>query len=455
MQNAPWLSAAWAEFGVREKPGPANEPRVVRFFAEAGHGHVKSDATAWCAAFVAAILARSGIQGSGSLLARSYLNWGTPLAQPRPGAIAVLSRGPARWTGHVAFYLGEAGERVFLLGGNQSNAVTVAAFDRKRVLGYRWPASAPQWETARSSGDGRLSAAQDEFRLALAHVLRMEGGYSNDPHDPGGPTNRGITLAVFAKWRGETLDATSRQRLLAELKRISDDEVAAIYEARYWRPACCASLPPGLDLMHFDAAVNHGVGGAARMLQQALEVTVDGVIGPNTRAAARRRPLRVTLDAYGAIRRARYRTLKTFWRFGRGWLRRVDATLEAAAARGGGVQAQSPAKQGTSAKPAVNSTPTTQKGRTMSEQIGNHGDGKWWGHSKTVWGTIITALSTVLPVVGPLIGVDLPVDVVRQIGEQTVLAIQVVGGLAGLLLTLYGRVRASEPITRRNVSLRL
>ena len=82
-------------------------------------------------------------------------------------------------------------------------------------------------------------------------------------------------------------------------------------------------------------------------------------------------------------------------------------------------------------------------------------DGKWWAQSKTIWGALITATATVLPVLGPLIGIDLSGDTIRQAGEQGFAAVQAIVGLFGTLLTIYGRVRASGPLTRRAMSLRL
>ena len=93
----------------------------------------------------------------------------------------------------------------------------------------------------------------------------MEGGYGEDRYDPGRPTNQGITLAVLAAWMGVTLEATNHGELKQALKRISPDTVRKIYLARYWGPpAACAQLPAALALMHFNAAVNHGVRRGAR-----------------------------------------------------------------------------------------------------------------------------------------------------------------------------------------------
>jgi energy-converting hydrogenase Eha subunit A len=66
---------------------------------------------------------------------------------------------------------------------------------------------------------------------------------------------------------------------------------------------------------------------------------------------------------------------------------------------------------------------------------------------------VITTLSTVLPTIGPLIGLDITPEVVRQLGDQAILAVQAVGGLAGTILTVYGRVRATTTLERRQLKL--
>ena len=147
-------------------------------------------------------------------------------------------------------------------------------------------------------------------------------------YDPGGPTNLGITLAVYADWKGVAPDAALKE----ELQSISTATAGAIYAARYWTPADCDDLPPALAFFHFDTAVNHGVTGAIRLLQQAVGTDIDGEMGPLTLAAAVRAPIAETLQAYAEVRRARYRALPHFWRFGRGWLARVDTTLSRALA---------------------------------------------------------------------------------------------------------------------------
>jgi uncharacterized protein (TIGR02594 family) len=432
MDQPAWLAAAWAELGVREIPGDANAPEILRYFRDAGDDNVETEATPWCAAFVGAMLKHAGLQGTGSLLARSYLDWGVALIEGRPGAIAVLSRSDDPTTGHVGFILGETTDKLYLLGGNQGDAVAVASFEKSRLLGFRWPKD----ETETSSA----IAGDPVFAKALTHVLEMEGGYSNDPYDPGGPTNKGITLAVYATFKGQTLDATSRERLISELKSIPDATVATIYRRRYFEPADCLAFTAPLTLMHFDAAVNHGVGAAIQMLQQAAGVTVDGEIGPETLAAIGARNVVDLIETYAEIRRARYRALPHFWRFGRGWLRRVDATL----ALGKSWASADGITRGL-LEPAQNAKGET----TMSDTTTTTDDAKWWAESKTIWGTFITAASTVLPLLAPAIGVALPADIVQTFGDQAISAVQAITGLFGTALAIYGRFGASSVLTLR------
>lgn len=286
------------------------------------------------------------------------------------------------------------------------------------------------------------------FARAFAHVLGVEGGYSEDPYDPGGPTNLGITLAEFARWRKVALGSANFSALKAELRQLSREEAQNIYRANYWDAACCSLLPAGVAVFHFDCAVNQGVAAAARMLQQAASVAVDGVLGPVTIAAARAAASATLLNRYADARRAHYRSLSTFWRFGRGWLSRVDTTLALArtvAADPTFASTQEPSMTDTTNTPQ---TTTTAPG---AQQTG----AKWWGQSMTIWGVIITGLSTVLPVVGPLFGINITAALVQQLGDAVVQFGQAGAGLVGLALTVWGRVRAVQPLVRRDVTLTL
>jgi hypothetical protein len=84
----------------------------------------------------------------------------------------------------------------------------------------------------------------------------------------------------------------------------------------------------------------------------------------------------------------------------------------------------------------------------MTSSLDPGGEGKWWGHSLTIWGTIVTVLSTVLPALAPVTGVDVTGDMIKSVGRDTVEAVQAIGALLGTLMTIYGRVRASQPIQK-------
>ncbi|WP_072387551.1 TIGR02594 family protein [Hyphomicrobium sp. CS1BSMeth3] len=429
MQQPSWMAEAWRELGQSEIRGPAHNPRIVAMFDELGH-HGHGDETAWCAAFVGACLERAGIASTRSLRARSYLGWGGPADPPSVGAIAVLQRGSDPALGHVGFLVGMTGTHVVILGGNQANAVNVSAFDQSLVLGFRQPASSPATDTR-----------GDKFDLALRHVLAMEGGWTDDPHDPGGPTNKGITLAVYARERGIDVTSQTLTELKAALRAIPDDLVRSIYESRYWQPSRCPALRPSLALMHFDASVNHGVGTAARFLQEALGVEIDGEIGPITLGAARTAEPRMALTRYAAIRRQRYRALPHFWRFGRGWLRRVDATLAAA------THLVPP-----SSDPAQTEETPFMTGPTDAPTTKPYAptETKSWWQSMTIWGTVLTAITTVLPLVGVVLGISITPELAEEIGQNIILVIQAAGGLIGTLMALFGRTRATALLQVRS-----
>jgi uncharacterized protein (TIGR02594 family) len=438
MDQPKWLDEAWRELGQRERTGAADNARILAMYREAGHASVAHDEVPWCAAFVGACLSRAGMRGTRSLMARSYASYGEQLSEPRTGAIAVLSRGRDPALGHVGFVVGALDDQLFLLGGNQGDAVSVAAFPLARLVALRWPD-----KTAGSleQGPAPSSSASSLFEAAIAHVLEMEGGYTDDPYDPGGPTNKGILLRELAEWQGVSLDAFNTARLKGELRMISDETVRAIYQARYWRPAGCEALPPALAFIHFDAAVNQGVGTAIRMLQHAVGADADGEIGPLTRAAIMQTPVTKAIANYADIRRRRYRALKHFWRFGRGWLKRVDTTLTRAMALAG---------------EAAPTPRTSSKGvDDMAKEAGKQEQAKWWGQSMTIWGVLVTAASTVIPALAPVIGLELPGELVQDAGGKVADTLQALGGLLGTLMAIAGRLRASQPLQRRALSIRL
>lgn len=145
-----------------------------------------------------------------------------------------------------------------------------------------------------------------------------EGGYSNHPKDPGGPTNHGITLATLRAWRGGV--ATTAD----DVKRLTLAEANAIYVAHYWRPIWGDQLPAGLDYALFDFTINSGASRAVKELQGLLSgVAIDGLMGPKTIAAIATHSVSELIKALCNARMRFLKKLKTWKSFGRGWTYRV------------------------------------------------------------------------------------------------------------------------------------
>src|SRR5579885_3783714 len=159
---------------------------------------------------------------------------------------------------------------------------------------------------------------------SLRRLLAHEGGYTNDPADPGGPTNFGITIFDYRKYVKP--DATA-----ADVRAMKVDEAKAIYRVKYWDAQRCDELPAGVDYAVFDYGVNSGIGRAGRVLRRALGLPEEaGAVTDDVIVAARRADSAVLIEAICAERLRFLRSLKTWPVFGRGWSRRV-ADVKAAA----------------------------------------------------------------------------------------------------------------------------
>ncbi|UYQ70956.1 glycoside hydrolase family 108 protein [Pelagibacterium flavum] len=159
--------------------------------------------------------------------------------------------------------------------------------------------------------------AKTNFASALAGVLVHEGGFVNHPADPGGATNKGITLANFRRY-------VKRGGTVADLKSITDAQVAQVYRKHYWDRVKGDDLPSGIDYAVFDFGVNSGPDRAVKYLQAVLGVKQDGTIGPVTLAAARAANAANVVDRLCDDRMAFLKRLKHWPTFGKGWTRRVD-----------------------------------------------------------------------------------------------------------------------------------
>lgn len=169
------------------------------------------------------------------------------------------------------------------------------------------------------------------WNLAFEHLLQSEGGFTDDPRDPGnklpdgrpGSTNLGVTQAVWEQHIG-------RQVTHDEMKALTPDDVSPLYKKKYWDSIRGDDLPAGIDYLVFDMAVNSGPARAARTLQQCVNSTPDGVIGPATLVAVSNANLEKLIDDYSEARLNFMRSLTSWPTFGKGWERRVHEVADLA-----------------------------------------------------------------------------------------------------------------------------
>jgi lysozyme family protein len=159
---------------------------------------------------------------------------------------------------------------------------------------------------------------------ALRRLLVHEGGFTDHPSDPGGPTNFGITIHDYRKYVKP--DATT-----ADVRAMRLDEAKAIYRSKYWDALRCDDLPAGVDYAVFEYGVNSGIGRSGKVLRRVLGLddnthrVTDAVI-----AAVKARGAADVVAAICDERLAFLRRLKTWPVFGKGWGRRVAEVRGAA-----------------------------------------------------------------------------------------------------------------------------
>lgn len=154
------------------------------------------------------------------------------------------------------------------------------------------------------------------FDDLIDRVLSHEGGYVNDPRDPGGETKFGIAKRSYPN---------------IDIRNLTREAAIEIYRRDFWARVSGDTLPRAFAFQALDAAVNHGIGNAVRWMQRAAGVADDGVIGPLTLAAVARTDAADLVLAFNAERLEFYAKLATFDTFGRGWTRRVAGNLRYAA----------------------------------------------------------------------------------------------------------------------------
>lgn len=164
----------------------------------------------------------------------------------------------------------------------------------------------------------------ENYTFSLSEVLKSEGGYQEDPRDPGnrlpdgrmGCTNLGITQRAWEGYVG-------RQVTHDDMKALTPMMAAPFYKIKYWNPVKGDLLPSGVDYLCFDLAVNAGPGRAVMTLQTALGVNADGGLGPITLEAVRKADRAQLINGFTDAKIAFYKSLKNPT-FEQGWINRAN-----------------------------------------------------------------------------------------------------------------------------------
>lgn len=131
------IEVALSQYGTKEIVGEDDNQTIVNYAKEAGFDWVEDDETAWCSIFMNWCAMKANKPHTGKANARSWLDIGEDVKVPRIGDIVVFKRGSSSWQGHVALYVNEDEDFVYVLGGNQSNSVNISPYRKSRLLGYR------------------------------------------------------------------------------------------------------------------------------------------------------------------------------------------------------------------------------------------------------------------------------------------------------------------------------
>ncbi|MGQ5976698.1 glycoside hydrolase family 108 protein [Serratia sp. IR-2025] len=171
------------------------------------------------------------------------------------------------------------------------------------------------------------------FNHAIAFVLGKEGGYVNDPTDKGGETKYGISDKRDGIADGMT-DVDGDNKPDTRIKDLTLEQASQIYFRDYWYPSYCTDWPDGISLLVFDSAVQHGAKKAISLLQDAVGVTADGIVGPKTTVAVISADPEWLLTRY-LLRRARYyaeiiKGNPSQAKYLNGWFNRLDSVTNAA-----------------------------------------------------------------------------------------------------------------------------
>lgn len=163
---------------------------------------------------------------------------------------------------------------------------------------------------------------KSNYARALPLILKHEGGFVNHPKDPGGATNKGVTIGTL-KRLGIDVDGDGDSDIV-DLRNLRQQDVERVYKIFYWDALKADHLPSGVDYAVSDFGVNSGNSRAAKHLQKVVRVPQDGDIGPKTLAAVAKMDPQDIVNGLCDSRMRFLRGLSKLWpTFGKGWTRRV------------------------------------------------------------------------------------------------------------------------------------
>ncbi len=185
------IKTAIAELGQKEVPGADHNAAIVRYAHESGFNWINDDETPWCSIFVNWCAKKVNLKGTGKADARSWLFAGQRVESPEPGDVVVFWREkPESWKGHVGFFFGfsKDGLRVYCLGGNQGNQVSISAFPVNTILGFRRLAPSAALilpDTVLRIGDtgNAVKNLQDALKLAGFDCGTSDGDFGKKTED--------------------------------------------------------------------------------------------------------------------------------------------------------------------------------------------------------------------------------------------------------------------------------
>jgi lysozyme family protein len=152
-----------------------------------------------------------------------------------------------------------------------------------------------------------------DFDAAFQRTVGLEGGYVNDPQDPGGETRYGISKRAYPA---------------EDIAGMTPDRAKVLYFRDYWGPAGCDAAPSALKFHLFDCAVNSGVTTAIKLLQKVVGETQDGILGPRTLQAVQSANALRLVPRFNGARLELMTSLPTWPTFGKGWAKRIASNLQ-------------------------------------------------------------------------------------------------------------------------------